>query len=303
MSEKKKLYKAIESFIDNNCKFKANEPFILNYHHSENESKSILPILSDNYNFIQCVMISPKYKETLINLPDDKEIQIKVTDSSFDLVLYKSTNAPNIIKCLFILIVNDFEKESESNKSEKNSADINNEYKLLEKIKKFIFNYIKENKKQYSTNTENVNQGNANILEKILLDGAVDEIRFFNAKENKINYEKIKDITEIIKSVSSKLEIKQKKSNEEEKGKIPNENNENDKGASEKKLSTTNNNKIANKTINDVLDELNPDYKNELIDRYLDEMPEELVNVMRKYKKINFTKDMYDKYFESKHNA
>lgn len=33
--------------------------------------------------------------------------------------------------------------------------------------------------------------------------------------------------------------------------------------------------------INEVLDELNPDYKNELIYRYLDEMPEEIVALMK----------------------
>ena len=45
---------------------------------------------------------------------------------------------------------------------------------------------------------------------------------------------------------------------------------------------------------------MNPDYKNELIDRYLDEMPEELANLMKKYRKINFTKSMYTEYLENK---
>ena len=52
--------------------------------------------------------------------------------------------------------------------------------------------------------------------------------------------------------------------------------------------------------INEVLDELNPDYKNDLMDRYLDEMPEELANLMKKYRKINFTKSMYMNYLENK---
>ena len=50
--------------------------------------------------------------------------------------------------------------------------------------------------------------------------------------------------------------------------------------------------------INEVLDELNPDYKNELIYRYLDEMPEEIVALMKKYKNINFTKSMYMEYLD-----
>ena len=293
MSEKIKLYKAIESFIEKDCKHHPNEPFIINYRHTEN----VLPILCDNSNVIQCVMLSPKYKEILSKTSDDKETQLKINDSSFDLVLYESNNAPNIIKCLMVLIVNDFEKENEVEKNEKNLIDINTEYKLLEKLKKFIFNYIKENKKKFSGNSNN---STSSLLEKILLDSAVNNIRFFNAKSNNINYENIKDILEAIKSVSSKLEIKQKK-NEGETDKIKNTNeiNETDKGASEKKNPGTNS-KNVNKSINDVLDELNPDYKNDLIDTYLDEMPEELVDVMKKYKKINFTKDMYKQYLDAK---
>ena len=38
----------------------------------------------------------------------------------------------------------------------------------------------------------------------------------------------------------------------------------------------------------------------ELIDRYVDEMPEEIANLMKKYRKINFTKSMYMDYLENK---
>ena len=78
------------------------------------------------------------------------------------------------------------------------------------------------------------------------------------------------------------MEIKQKKNEEKEKQEKENE-------------------EIKQKNdINEVLDELNPDYKNELIYRYLDEMPEELVNLMKKYRKINFTKSMYNDYLANK---
>jgi hypothetical protein len=50
------------------------------------------------------------------------------------------------------------------------------------------------------------------------------------------------------------------------------------------------------------LDELNPDYKNELIYRYLDEMPEEIVALMKRYRNINFTKSMYMEYLEKNKN-
>ena len=92
-------------------------------------------------------------------------------------------------------------------------SDINNEYKLLEKLKKFIFNYIKINRKN-----KNI-QNSANIIETILLAEAKDGIRFFNLENNGINLEDdhIKKISEIIKSIASKLEIKQKKNEEKEK--------------------------------------------------------------------------------------
>ena len=70
----------------------------------------------------------------------------------------------------------------------------------------------------------------------------------------------------------------------------------------EEKESTKKQKKANDNDINEVLDELNPDYKNELIYRYLDEMPEEIVNLMKKYKNINFTKNMYREYIEKKNN-
>ena len=206
-----------------------------------------------------------------------------MTDSSFEFVLYKSSNFPSVIKCLLLLIVNDFEKVEGNDEikpeSEKPPSDINNEYKLLEKLKKFIFNYIKANKKNKNL------QNNSNVIETILLGGAKNDLRFFNLENNGINIEdeNIKKISEIIKSIASKLEIKQKKNEEKEK--------QEEKENEEAKQKSD---------INEVLDELNPDYKNELIYRYLDEMPEKLVDLMKKYRKINFTKSMYNDYLANK---
>ncbi len=83
--------------------------------------------------------------------------------------------------------------------------------------------------------------------------------------------------------IPSKLEIKQKK----------NENEKNESKPEDKDGAKT---KSKNNNINDVLNELNPDYKNELIGRYLDEMPEEIVGLMKKYRNIKFTKNMYLEY-------
>ena len=281
MSEKFKLIKNIENFIDAECAYKKNSPFIATFQ-KENDNSNLLPKIIDNSNFIQCIMNIPKEKEALIT-GEEKQFKVNVTDSSFEFVLYKSSNFPSVIKCLLLLIVNDFEKAEGNDEikpeSEKPPSDINNEYKLLEKLKKFIFNYIKANKKNKNL------QNNSNVIETILLGGAKNDLRFFNLENNGINIEdeNIKKISEIIKSIASKLEIKQKKNEEKEK--------QEEKENEEAKQKSD---------ITEVLDELNPDYKNELIYRYLDEMPEKLVDLMKKYRKINFTKSMYNDYLANK---
>ena len=295
MSDNFKLYKSIENFIDNNCLYQKNESFNINFFW-KNESTDTLPQVNDGSNFIQCILNIPKEKESIIKeAQNSKEIKINIIDSSFEFVLYKNNSNPSVIKCLLLLIINDIEKaEKDTNEEKKekkeNMSDINNEYKLLENLKKFIFNYIKKNKK-------NKSNSNKNVLENILLNGAKDGIRFFNLEKNGINYEdeNMKKIIEIIKNKSSKLEIKQKK-NENEKNNKTNE-------VGDGKQVNKNGKKENDKDINDVLDELNPDFKNELIYRYLDEMPEEIVNLMKKYRNINFTKNMYMEYVDSIKNG
>ena len=292
MSDKFKLYKNIENFIDNDCLYQKNESFNINFFW-KNENADALPQVNDGSNYIQCIINIPKEKESIIKeAQNSKEIKINIIDSSFEFVLYKNNSNPSVIKCLLLLIINDIERTEQDTNEEKKEkmSDINSEYKLLENLKKFIFNYIKKNKK---------NKGNSsnNILENILLNGAKNGIRFFNHEKNGINYEdeNIKKIIEIIKSISSKLEIKQKK-NETEKN-----NKTNDIG--DGKQVNKNGKKEHDKDINEVLDELNPDFKNELIYRYLDEMPEEIVNLMKKYRNINFTKNMYMEYIDNKKNS
>ena len=298
MSDKFKLYKNIENFIDNNCLYKKNEPFIITFC-NEKEGSDVLPVVRDNSHFIQCIMNIPKEKENILKEAQNKGgIKVNIIDSSFEFILYKNNASPSVIKCLLLLIINDIEKtesQEEENTTDKNCSDINSEYKLLEKLKKFIFNYIRQNKKnKNNNNTPGDNASTNNVLETILLGGAKNGIRFFNHDNNGINYEEenIKKIIEIIKNISSKLEIKQKKTENE---KSENKTNEGEAKEANKKRKKANDNDI-----NEVLDELNPDYKNELIYRYLDEMPEEIVNLMKKYKNISFTKNMYMEYIDNK---
>ena len=298
MSDKFKLYKNIENFIDNNCLYKKNEQFIITFC-NEKEGSDVLPVVRDNSHFIQCIMNIPKEKENVLKEAQNKGgIKVNIIDSSFEFILYKNNSSPSVIKCLLLLIINDIEKtesQEEENTTDKNCSDINSEYKLLEKLKKFIFNYIKQNKKnKNNNNTPGDNTSSNNVLETILLGGAKNGIRFFNHDNNGINYEdeNIKKIIEIIKNISSKLEIKQKKTE--------NEKNENKTNEGETKEANKKRKKANDNDINEVLDELNPDYKNELIYRYLDEMPEEIVNLMKKYKNISFTKNMYMEYIDNK---
>ena len=56
------------------------------------------------------------------------------------------------------------------------------------------------------------------------------------------------------------------------------------------------------KNLDVILDELFPEFKEELIGKYIDEMPDEIVNLQKKYKKINFTNEIYKKYIKDLDN-
>ena len=56
------------------------------------------------------------------------------------------------------------------------------------------------------------------------------------------------------------------------------------------------------KNIEDILDELNPEIKENLIVKYIDEMPDDIINLQKKYKKINFTKEIYQNYINNFNN-
>lgn len=63
----------------------------------------------------------------------------------------------------------------------------------------------------------------------------------------------------------------------------------------ESKIEINNKNKL-----DFILNELNPSVKEELMNKLLDEMPEEIVNLMKKYKNVNFTNEMYLNYIDYK---
>lgn len=56
------------------------------------------------------------------------------------------------------------------------------------------------------------------------------------------------------------------------------------------------------KNLDIILDELYPEFKEELIGKYIYEMPDEIVNLQKKYKKINFNNEIYKKYKDEMNN-
>ena len=247
MAEKIKLHKTIEEFIHNKCTSKKKGAFKINFHPDNNNPEN-LSILYDNSNYIHCLI---KKKEELNNKQKDLELLIK--DSSLELVIYRNDNDLNKVKCVLLLIVNDYSivTKEEPNKFEAEEIiDINNDEKILDKLKLFLFDYIKENKDK-------------NDLNKILLLDSSKNIRFFTTND-------IKDFTDDdiikIKQLQNTIEINNKNS------------------------------------INEILDEINPSFKEELMNKYIDEMPEEIVNLMKKYKSVNFNNEKYLNYINSKNS-
>lgn len=250
MAENIKLIKLVEQFILNKCtppkNFKNLSPE-LNYHPRE---ETLLPIIYDSTHFIPCIISQNKKNELneLNKVNTDSILLIK--DFKFDLAFYKKEENNKIINCTIILIINDFSViNKKENNEEKNIvlfdkekiADINKENRVIKKLGKFLFDYIKKNKEK-----------NKNItLSNLFLDKAVNNIKLFNNDLEDING---------IKNLDAEIKMKE------------------------------------GKNLEDILDELNPEFKEELIAKYIDEMPDDIVNLHKKYKKINFTKEIYQNY-------
>ena len=248
MEDKTKLNEIIEEFIHSKCSFKKLESFKINYH-PNNSSKDKFPILYDNLNYIQCV-----FKEKSIQ-QKEKDLKLLIKDSSFELILYKSDNALNIIKVFLLIVVNDYtiiENEEIEKFEEEQLVDINDDEVIFDDLNLFLYNFIKENKKNES-------------IDQILMGDSHNNIRFFTHKENSNLFgdEEIKKI----KMYESKIEINNKEK------------------------------------LDYILNVLNPSVKEELINKLLDEMPEEIVNLMKKYKNVNFTNQMYLNYIDYKNKS
>ena len=99
-------------------------------------------------------------------------------------------------------------------------------------------------------------------LDNLFLENAINNIKLFN---NNDDMDKIEGIN-FVKNLESEIKMKE------------------------------------GKNIEDILDELNPEIKENLIAKYIDEMPDDIINLQKKYKKINFTKEIYQNYINNFNN-
>jgi len=251
MAESIKLLKTVEQFISNKClqKKEKNSSFEINYH---SNGANNLPILYDNTHNIPCLITNKKELEELNKINKDCHLLIK--DSKLELVFYKSDSESKFIKCCIIFIINEFSiiknlKEEENiliTFDKENSIDINYDDKIVKRLKKFLYDYIKKNKSK--------------TLGKIFLENEINNINIFSNDNNKI------EGIECIKNLDYEIKMKE------------------------------------GKNLDEILDELYPEFKEELISKYIDEMPDEIVNLQKKYKKINFNNEIYKKYKDEMKN-
>ena len=251
MAESIKLLKTVEQFISNKClqKKEKNSSFEINYH---SNGANNLPILYDNTHNIPCIITNKTELEELNKINKDCHLLIK--DSKLELVFYKSDSESKFIKCCIIFIVNEFSiiknlKEEENiliTFDKENSIDINYDDKIVKRLKKFLYDYIKKNKSK--------------TLGKIFLENEINNINIFSNDNNKI------EGIECIKNLDYEIKMKE------------------------------------GKNLDEILDELYPEFKEELISKYIDEMPDEIVNLQKKYKKINFNNEIYKKYKDEMKN-
>ena len=256
MAENIKLLKTVEQFITNKClqKKKNNSMFEIDCH---SFGQNNLFVIYDKTHYIHCLFNNKKELEELSKIKTDSHLLIK--DSKLDLIFYKAESAPKLIQCIIIFIINDFEIKNKANEEEDNInifdeekiGDINGEYRIIKKLKKFLYDYIKKN--------DSINDINFS-LNKLFMENAVDDINIFNNDYNKIEQ------IELIKNMDSEIKMKE------------------------------------GKNINQILDELYPELKEELIGKYIAEMPDEIVELQKKYKKIKVTNETYKNYINNINN-
>ena len=251
MADNINLYELTQDFIKSKCTSEKNKSFIINYH-PNNPSEEKFPYLYDETNYIFCLI----KKNDSLTKNTDKDIKLQIKDSSIKVIIYKDDTNLKIIKYLLVLIVNDYiiiEKEEANKFEEEKIIDINNEEDIIDTLKLFLFDYIKENRNKIKQIS----------IDKFILNDSKDNIMIYNDKKKlELTLDDIKKIKKCESNVQINIEY----------------------------------------NMNDILDELNPKYRENLMDKYFDEMPEEIANLIKKYKNVKFNNEMYEKYIKSKEN-
>ena len=234
-----------------------NSEFKAYFYQGDNNTNN-MHVLYDNQNYIHYLLHIPKSKEYIIK--EKNEYEITITDSSYDFFLYKKSPLENTINCLLVIIINDIDikltNENYLEFKEEKLININNQEKIINQIKKAIFNYL---------NNEMI-KGNKDI-KNILLEEKEKNF-LYNKNIIESNNESIKIQIEKLSKLISKVEINTK----------------------------TNNILNFDNLFMNVYEIFSPMYKSFLEEKYLNEMPINLYNLMEKYKEVKITKICYDNY-------
>ena len=238
------------------------EIFFNNNNFNKNKEFKAFFYQDDEINNFKVIYDDKNYIHYLINIPKEKEYIIK-EKIEYEVLITDSSfdilfhkNSSNNICCILILIINDIEFK------------ITNENYLDFKIEQFQnmndqLNIINKTKQKIINHIKEQKEKLDSInIESLLLEGKEINLLF---NKDLINNEHIKKLTSII----SKVEIK-----------IDNLNNEN----------------INDSCFMNIYEILSPSYKSMLSQKYFNEIPNNLYDLMIKYQNIYITKDLFNQY-------
>jgi hypothetical protein len=251
------------------------------------------PLIYDNNFYIHTILnINNNLLEKI--KAESSCAKIKILNSNFDLISYKINNK-NEIGLMLILIINDLIilETNEIKLNLESLYNINNHLEIVNKIQNFIFNFIKNNYKFYNNQipfflinketflTKKIKNHNS-IIENILIGNKsfFNKIKLWNIENynNNFNINSLFNFINFNQNLNSYLQINPL---------LINLNFENyDK-----------NNLFLNTII--IQDK---NYLNNLKEKYIKEMPNEIQFLINKYKNIKFNKKMFDDYKEKINN-
>ena len=256
------LEKNIEYFLNIKNSNIKNSKFKAYIYQGDENTKNI-NVIYDNQNYIHFLLNIPEDKEYIIK--EKNEYEITITDSSYDLFFYKSSPFQNTINCILILIINDIDVEYLNENylefKEENLININQQDKIINQIKEKIKDFIKKEKEKSNNNAN---------FENITI-GENDNNFLFNKNIIEDKSGKIKIQIEKLSKLVSKVEIRKQ-----------------------------NNNYDIDNLFMNVFEVLSPLYKSMLSQKYMEEMPINLYNLMEKYQDAQITKDSFEQYKKNK---